>query len=173
MSIITKRGDGGMTDRLYGRQARKSSNLIEAIGTLDELNAWVGLAAKDAYNGYNGWTGDMHELIQKDLVSIMGELSAGIDNIDKYTKQFGAIGQEQISAIEEIVKKLEKGQTFSDWANPTSHWDVACRVCRRAERALYRYSDGDDPTFLQENVRKEVLVYINRLSDLLWIWGRK
>lgn len=170
MSIITKRGDDGTTDRLFGNKARKSSTLIEAIGTIDELNAWIGYASKTSDIG---WGAEAHIQIQKDLVSIMGELSAGFKWFEQYNKQFGAINQDRINAIEEIVKKLEQNRTFTDWANPTSHWDVACRVCRRAERALYRYSEGDNPLFIQENVRKEVLVYINRLSDLLWIWGRK
>lgn len=168
MSIITKRGDNGTTDRLFGGKASKSSTLIEAIGTLDELNAWIGFAAKASGNDQAET-----ELIQKDLVTIMGELSAGLNWFAEYNKKFGAINQDRINAIEEIVKKLEQSKAFTDWATPTSHWDVACRVCRRSERALYRYSNGDDPTFTQENVRKEVLVYINRLSDLLWIWGRK
>lgn len=170
MSIITKRGDDGWTDRLFGRKTRKSNSLIEAIGCLDELNAWIGFAAASTQTA---WSGNVHESIQKDLVSIMGELSSGHKWFEEYQKKFGAIGQERIDAIEEIVKKLEEGRKFNDWANPSSHWDIACRVCRRAERALYRYSDGDDPVQLEQHVRKEVLVYINRLSDLLWIWGRK
>ena len=165
MSIITKRGDAGYTDKLFGGKVRKSSPLIEAIGNIDELNAWIGLAAK-------GSEGNEHELIQKDLVSIMGELSAGSKWFEQYKSQFGAIGEDRITSIEEIVKKLEVGRKFVDWANPSSHWDVACRVCRRAERSLYQYHDDEGKEGFSP-VRTEVFVYINRLSDLLWILGRK
>lgn len=170
MSIITKRGDDGMTDCLYGDRINKSSLRIEAIGALDELNAWIGFSA---FSTQTAWSGNFHLTIQKDLISIMGELSAGPDNLGKYKKQFGVIDKSNIIIIEDTVKKLEIGRKFNDWANPESPWDISCRICRRAERALLRYSEDTDDAKKEEKVRKEVLIYMNRLSDLLWIWGRK
>ena len=163
MSIITKRGDDGQTDCLYGKRAYKSSIQIEAIGCLDELNAWIGLANKAEPR-------DNHAFIQRTLVQIMGELSAGIVNFEKYAKQFQSFESEiSITRVEAMVELLEKDTSFADWANPSSHWDVACRICRRAERTLWKYREESN----NREVRQEVLIYINRLSDLLWIWGRK
>ena len=162
-SIITKRGDDGMTDCLYGRRISKGSELIEAIGNLDELNAWIGFAAKVDVGTISSVTiGGF----QKNLICLMGEISAGHLNFKKYKKQFGAIGKKEIKQIENLVASLENHAKFTDWATPNNRWDIACRVCRRAERSLYKIEQ-------QEKVRKEVFVFINRLSDLLWILARK
>lgn len=170
MSIITKRGDGGVTDCLYGKREPKSGLLIDAIGNLDELNAWIGYAAKLTYNG---WGEEWQQEFQKHLISIMGELSAGKENFEKYNKQFGAIGKKEIERIEKLVQEHEKHAKFDGWQTPNNPWDIACRVARRAERSLYRYHEGEEHPKDAENVRKEVLIYINRLSDLLWILARK
>jgi cob(I)alamin adenosyltransferase len=171
MSIITKRGDDGNTDCLYGRRLSKSSSLIDAIGAIDELNAWIGYTCRVKEISWQ----DMKK-VQHDLVSIMGELSAGPENFSRYEKDFGAIGEKEIENIESMVASREAERTpFNDWQTPSSEWDIACRVCRRAERALYTYkhTSGDPILLANQGPRKEVLIYINRLSDLLWILGRQ
>lgn len=164
MSIVTKRGDDGLTDRLYGTQIPKSSQLIEAIGSLDELNAWIGYAAGDIPESDK--TPFPH--IQQTLTSIMGELSAGSNNFERYQSQFKKIlTSTEIEQVENLVYETEKDCSFDGWQTPNTKWDIACRVCRRAERQLWKYSE--EPS---TKIRKEVLIYINRLSDLLWILGR-
>jgi len=157
-SIITKRGDQGRTDRLLGEPISKSSQVIETIGSLDELNAWIGLAGRETHNPL--------PVVQKALVYIMGEISAGPNHRDQYHKQFGLqIEAKDTSQLEQWVRAMEVGRQFKDWETPTSYWDVACRVCRRAERALWRLNED-------ETQRPDVLIYLNRLSDYLWVLGR-
>ena len=167
-TIVTKRGDAGYTDCLYGLRVPKSSLLIECIGTVDELNAWVGLAYQ---NEIKTGTYCMNEFIPKihaNLIALMGELSARPENFERYKNDFKKVVTEQdIKEVEEILAKLVVHVNTNGWANPCSFWDVACRVARRAERILNKYHEG-----LNES-RTEVLIYINRLADLLWLWGRE
>ncbi len=168
MSIITKRGDKGSTDRLYGGRANKSSLLIEAIGNIDELQASIG------YSENKEPVGELSIKIQKKLTLLMGELSAGKKNYDRYQSQFGSLTDEDIKEIEDAAYEKEKSVKYDDWQTPSSSWDVTCRVCRRAERALWRYHEGDREDEMHAmNVRETLLIYINRLSDLLWLYGRK
>lgn len=166
-SIITKRGDDGFTDRLFGGRISKASELIEAIGSLDELNAWIGLSSKETTTLPDTINSEI-ENIQKKLVSIMGELSAS--DQEKYRKTFLFLNEGDIDYIEQLVHDKEK--TFSDWQKPTNKWDISCRVCRRAERALWRYAIFEKERIPHPTVRKEILIYINRLDDYLWIVGR-
>lgn len=161
-TIITKRGDYGRTDCLYGMNPLKSSLIIECIGTLDEANAWIGIALKDW--DYYKVDAKYIEEIQNNLVSIMGEISAH-ENFKRYKKDFpkAVLNKRDIIKIEKTIVKLEKDLELDGWSTPRSYWDVACRVVRRAERVLNKYNDNHWP------VRPEVLIYINRLSDLLWI----
>ena len=163
MSIITKRGDKGQTDCLYSHKESKNSSLITAIGAVDELNAFIGLANKN--ENYDNVT---VKRIQNVLVALMGELSARPDNFERYKKDFKkVIEQEDIEFLEAIVKEQEKIVSFKDWATPSSFWDAATRVCRRCERELYNYNNNTN------SIRPEVLIYVNRLSDFLWIIARK
>ena len=159
MSIITKRGDEGFTDRLNGGKVRKDSLLIEAIGAIDELNAWIGFAQRMEPVA-------RLQNIQPTLVDIMGELSSA-DNAF-YLSHYPALGKGAVTGLEDAVKLLETDRKFRDWQTPSSHWDIACRICRRAERAVLRLHFSGEG-----EVREMVRVYINRLSDYLWILGRQ
>lgn len=164
-SIITKRGDDGFTDRLFGRRARKDSLVVEAIGCLDELNASIGVAWQEDRTPRRH-IGDLH----KTLVSIMGELSAGPAQYDRYLTQFAPVGDGHVETLSEMVADLEATKpSFHDWATPSTQWDLACRICRRAERAVLRLHFD---FHAGEPVREPVRVYLNRLSDYLWILGR-
>ena len=164
MSIVTKRGDDGWTDCLYGIRMRKSSLLIECIGTVDELNAWIGLASK---NDKELARMVASQDVQENLIALMGELSARAENFERYKKDFRkVITEEDITNLENIIKAWEQTVKLEGWANPSSHWDVACRIARRAERILNKYHE-ENP-----RLRNEVLIYINWLADLLWLWGR-
>lgn len=160
-SIVTKRGDKGWTDCLYGVRMRKSSLLIECIGTVDELNAWIGYANKQS-DGYYDVEG-----VQRTLIALMGELSARPENVERYKNDFKkVISEKDIQDIEDIIVSIEPKVSTKDWAVPNSQWDIACRVARRAERLLNKYHE-ETP-----GIRTEVLIYINRLADLLWLWAR-
>lgn len=167
MSIVTKRGDKGWTDCLYGVRMRKSSLLIECIGTVDELNAWVGVANRDEVRNSERWTNTFIPKIHANLIALMGELSARPENFERYKNDFKkVITEEDITELEEIISKIEMNTVQKDWANPSSFWDIACRIGRRSERLLNKYHE-ETP-----GCRTVVLIYINRLADLLWLWGR-
>lgn len=174
-SIVTKRGDNGTTDRLYGGTARKSDLLLEAIGDIDELSAWIGMAAKNGKQG-NDLVKSLNVTfsfsMQNELRLVMGELSAGKANLSKYRRQFGAITRKDCDRLETFVHEIEKQVRVSGWSDPDSQWDVACRVCRRAERSLWKYHFEENASEPSGRVRREVLIYFNRLSDLLWAWAR-
>jgi cob(I)alamin adenosyltransferase len=161
-SIVTKRGDDGYTDRLFGGRARKDSLLIEAIGSLDELNAAVGVAGES-----DRIPAREPKHIHDALVSIMGELSAGPSHYDRYVTQFAAVGDGVVLTLVARIEALEADKpSFRDWATPSSQWDLACRISRRAERAVLRLH------FEAEPVREPIRIYLNRLSDYLWLLGR-
>ena len=83
MSIVTKTGDKGTTALMYGRRVSKSHPRVEAYGTVDELNAAIGLARASATHDFirANLLG-----IQKDLVTLMGELATGVEDLPRYVK---------------------------------------------------------------------------------------
>src|SRR5208283_5808277 len=101
----------------------KASGLIEAIGSLDELNAWMGFSSKESTSLPEPIHSEI-ENIQKKLVSIMGELSAS--NAELYKKTYLYLTNGDIEYLEQLVHEKEK--TFTDWEKPTNKWDIACRV---------------------------------------------
>jgi cob(I)alamin adenosyltransferase len=171
MSIVTKTGDGGTTALMYGRRVPKSHPRVEAYGTVDELNSALGLARATAGEG------SIREdllLIQKDLVSLMGELSVSPEDLGRYAKDGYPVVTPQMTAkLDALVGDIEsRNVSFKDWATPgatlnAAALDVARTVCRRAERrvcALLETGGFKNP---------EIPTYLNRLSDLLWLMARQ
>src|SRR5436190_7334809 len=140
MSIVTKTGDQGTTGLMYNRRLPKCHPRIEAYGAVDELNAALGLARATASDEY---VRECLMAIQKDLVTLMGELATAIEDLPRYTQDgFSLVRPELTAKLEERVKQLEaQGLTFHDWVLPgsslhTSALDLARTVCRRAERRI-------------------------------------
>ena len=171
MSIVTKTGDLGETSLMYNRRVSKCHPRVEAYGDVDELNAAIGLARALSSDAF---IADNLLLIQKDLIHLMGELATAIADLQRYIKDgFSRVTPDLTARLETVVVSLE-GQkvSFRGWATPGANpaaaaLDVARTVCRRAERrvcALQQASQLDN---------SEVIVYLNRLSDLLWLLGRR
>ena len=170
MSIVTKTGDQGTTGLMYNRRVVKSHPRVEAYGAVDELNAALGLARASA-------TSDLVRnclfSIQKDLVTLMGELATLVEDLPRYVKDgFTLVGPELTARLEKVVGEVEaQGLTFKDWVLPgtnlhSSALDVGRTVCRRAERRVCMLHEAGQ---LQN---PEIIVYLNRLSDLLWLLAR-
>lgn len=223
MSICTKRGDLGITDGLFGTKVSKTSNTVELLGNIDELNAWIGYSAVQCKLALGVWNAMADKelvnklsvtAIQEKLVNIMGLISAvGLDSdkdddswsrkqdnldvnnsIERYKNTFNVdINDNYVDDITSVIHELEKiiGSKFKDWATPSTSWDVATRVCRRAERSMWKYieehrlnkhtvvyKDNDDnKTRTAHNLKpvKEMMViavFLNRLSDMLWLLAR-
>lgn len=170
MSIVTRTGDAGTTALLFNRRVSKSHPRIEACGCVDELNAALGCARATAPQ-----ESVRRQLlrIQQDLIALMGELATRVEDLDRYQSS----GQPRITAdstayLDQLAQDLESsGVSFRGWAMPggTVHsaaLDLARTVCRRAERrvcSLHEQGEMRNP---------EILVFLNRLSDCLWLLAR-
>ena len=175
MSVITQRGDEGDTDLMYGRRVSKRHPRIVANGALDELNAVLGLARSQArMDGFHDVNVRLHRL-QQQLILVMGEIATATEDQQRYADDgFETITDKDHQALTEEANGIQTDlqARFKDWAIPgaegglaSAHLDHARTLCRRAEREVYTIDDA-------EGSLKTVKVYLNRLSDFLWLSAR-
>ncbi|HKW29995.1 MAG TPA: cob(I)yrinic acid a,c-diamide adenosyltransferase [Verrucomicrobiae bacterium] len=171
MSIVTKTGDSGTTALMYGRRVPKNHPRVEAYGTVDELNAALGLARATAGEDF---VRENLLAIQNDLVVLMGELAVLPEDLSRYVKDgYSAVAPEMTAKLDALVREIEaQGVSFKGWATPgatmnSAALDVARTVCRRAERRVCKLQEAG------EFKNAEILIYLNRLSDLLWLMARR
>jgi cob(I)alamin adenosyltransferase len=170
MSIVTKTGDSGTTGLMYNRRVSKCHPRVEAYGAVDELNAAVGLARASAQDPF---VRDNLVSIQKDLVTVMGELATAAEDLPRYIRDgFPLVTPELTAKLEALVRHIEaQSITFKGWATPggsttAAALDLARTVCRRAERRVCGVQEAGQ---LRND---EILIYLNRFSDLLWLMAR-
>ncbi len=170
MSIVTRTGDSGTTGLMYNRRVHKSHARVEAYGTVDELNAALGMARATSTHPF---VRESILAIQKDLVLVMGELAAHPGDLDRYRNDgFVIIGPEFAARLDVLVTEIEsQGVSYKGWATPGATLDSAAlnvsrTACRRAERRVHSLHDADEPP------NPEILIFLNRLSDLLWLFAR-
>jgi cob(I)alamin adenosyltransferase len=166
MSISTKRGDAGQTGLAGGIRVSKSHIRVEAYGTVDELNASLGFARSICQDEE---LRNQTLAIQKELFRVGSALATPPES----RKAQVPVTQELVDALTEQVHKIESIEgMLSDWSISGEHtaaaaYDMSRTVCRRAERNVVRLVEAG------EAVEPMVLAYLNRLSDLLWLFGRK
>lgn len=166
MKIYTRSGDHGSTGLFGGPRVSKDDVRIEAYGTVDELNAAIGLARSCPLPA----TVDSQlEAIQSELFSIGAELATP----DPDERDLRIIGDTQVARLEQWIDEHEAGLT------PLTHFilpagtpgatqlHLARAICRRAERRVVTLARGDE-----NRVSQSVLIYLNRLSDLLFVLTR-
>jgi cob(I)alamin adenosyltransferase len=165
MSISTKGGDAGQTGLAGGIRISKADLRVESYGSVDELNTFLGFARSICQNKEIAeWT----ETIQRTLFRVGSALATPPEN----QKQPPTISAEDVDMLTGLVHKIESTDgILSDWSLAGAHtesaaYEVARTVCRRAERNVVRFAESGGV------VQPEVLAYLNRLSDLLWIFGR-
>jgi cob(I)alamin adenosyltransferase len=165
MSIATQRGDKGETGLAGGIRVSKSSIRVESYGTVDELNTVLGFARSICSNEeIAGWT----QHIQKTLFRLGSALATPPES----RKGAPTFSQDDVDYLTDLVHKIEAVDgILADWSLPGAHtesaaYEMARAVCRRAERCTVRLKESG------EEVRDELLAYLNRLSDLLWLFGR-
>jgi cob(I)alamin adenosyltransferase len=170
MSIVTKTGDQGTTALMYKRRVSKSHPRVEAYGAVDELNAAVGLARATSQQDF---VRQNLLAIQQDLVVLMGELATSAEDLPRYVKDgYSLVTAAMTGRLEGVTQEIESASvSFKGWATPgaslpAAALDVARTVCRRAER---RACALQEPGQLQN---AEIITYLNRLSDLLWLLAR-
>lgn len=167
MKIYTKTGDKGETGLFGGGRVSKDSLRIEAYGTIDELNSFIGLAIVEIKD----------DGVKKLLFEIQNELFVvGTDlatpNIEKDEKlKIKRVAEDfYLSKEKEIDKyedKLDKLQNFilPGGSKSASFLHVCRTICRRAERRAVSLSRI-------EKINEHILIYLNRLSDLLFVLSR-
>jgi cob(I)alamin adenosyltransferase len=171
MSIATKTGDAGETSLMYGRRVPKTDRRVEAYGTVDELNAALGLVRATTREGL---VQEVILSVQKELVLLMGELAVADKDRERYLKDgYEIVNGVAVDRLTDVVNDLEKNYhvSFKRWATPghslsSAALDLARTTCRRAERRVVGLCDSSD------YVNAESIRYLNRLSDILWLFAR-
>jgi cob(I)alamin adenosyltransferase len=170
MSIVTRTGDAGETALMYGRRVSKAHPRVKAYGDVDELTSFLGLARASTQSEFMQVN---LTAIQKELILLMGELATGTEDLPRFLKDgFRLVGPEMTARLDQLVREIEARQiAFRGWAIPgasveAAALDVARTVCRRAERSICALQEAGQ---LQNS---EIIVYLNRLSDLLWLLAR-
>ena len=169
MSIATKTGDAGETSLMYGRRVPKTDARVDAYGCVDELNSALGLVRATAAAPL----AEQILSIQKELVTVMGELATAPQDLARYQKDgFALTTAAMVDRLTAAIDDLEKDKTLygKGWAMPgntplAAALDMARTVCRRAERRVAALDS-------KEHSIAEILRYLNRLSDLCWLLAR-
>lgn len=179
MKIYTKTGDQGETGLFGGGRVRKDHPRIEAYGTVDELNAVLGMVRAQCSSEtlappkkelLPAKIDELLATIQNDLFTVGAELATA----DAATRsKMTTIGQRHVGALERPIDALEEGLTplrefvLPGGSQAAAVLHLARTVARRAERRVITLSGLPD-----ESVSPIVVVYLNRLSDLLFVMAR-
>ena len=171
MSIATKTGDDGTTAIMFGRRVSKTDPRVAANGAVDELNAALGTARATIADPF---ITEKILVIQRELVVLMGELAVLPEDRDRYVAGgFQFIEAAAVDRLTAHIDDLEKNHriTYEGWATPgatpgSAALDVARTVCRRAEREVVKLRETSVA------LNPEIVRYLNRLSDLCWLWAR-
>lgn len=165
MSIATKRGDAGQTGLAGGIRVSKTHPRVECYGTIDELISQMGFARSICDDEE---IRDRVKAIQRELYKVGSALATPPES----KKTPPDITPEMVDALEADVHRIEAiPGVLGDWSLPGelpdgAALDVARTICRRAERlavALMEAGEIRNPS---------ILAYLNRLSDLLWLFAR-
>lgn len=166
MSIATKRGDGGTTGLPGGVRVSKTHARVECYGTVDELISQMGFARAITHD-------DEIRTLAKQIQKELFKVGSAIGTAPESRKPAPEITAEMVDALETHVHRIEAMPgILGDWSIPgetaeSAAMDVARTGCRRAERLAVRlFEDG-------QVTNPHILAYLNRLSDLLWLFGRQ
>ena len=165
--IYTKTGDDGTTGLIGGTRVKKYNIRLESYGTVDELNSYLGLVLSMNIDQH---AKDVLERIQSVLFTVGAQLATD-DSVADFKKQIPC-RQEDIDMLEhemdEMFKVLPKLNHFilPGGSQPAANIQVARTICRRAERRIVELSE-------QTEINKNLIIFINRLSDYLFVLGRK
>jgi cob(I)alamin adenosyltransferase len=168
MKIYTKTGDAGETGLFGGRRLSKSDPRVEAYGDVDEVNAHLGWAG--TLLGHLPLEGTIRR-IQSDLFTLGADLATAPDASAAAAAKAVRIGAAEVQSLEVLIDGWDKDlKPLKNFILPGGSPGAAalqvCRaVCRRAERSVVRLAAA-------EVVNPMAIVYLNRLSDLLFVLAR-
>ena len=166
MKIYTKTGDKGITSLIGGTRIPKHHIRIESYGTVDELNSYIGLIIDQ---GVDSPVKDILKQIQDRLFTIGSSLASDPDKSkmtipDLWTEDIQLL-EDEIDLMNESLPEL-KHFILPGGNNVISFCHIARCVCRRAERLVVQLAE-------ESYVDEKVVMYLNRLSDYLFVLGRK
>ncbi len=171
MKISTKTGDLGKTSLMFGRRVSKASERTEAYGAVDEFSSTIGLARAFCQDA------DLNKLletIQLALVKLMTELATSNEDFSKLVeKSIPLLEETDLSFIEGKIDAYEKsGVCFNGWIQPCSN---PCSAALSLARAQTRRAERRVVILKEKNMlsRDLPLIYLNRLSDLIWLISAK
>jgi len=166
MTLYTKTGDAGETALFDGTRVPKSEGRVSAYGDIDELNAALGLALAA---GVDGDLGELLGRIQRDLFAFGARLADPRERIaDRVDKT--DLGEADVRRLEDAIDRYDaellplRRFLLPGGCSTAAAFHLARAVCRRAERSIVSLGAETIPT--------ELLQYINRLSDLLFVLAR-
>jgi cob(I)alamin adenosyltransferase len=166
MSIATTKGDAGQTSLAGGIRVSKADVRVEAYGAIDELNASMGFARSICQDGS---IAEFAATVQRELFKVGSALATPPAS----PKPQVPIGDDMVARLTAEVHRIEAiDGVLSDWSvsgehTPAAAFDVSRTICRRAERAIVRLAESG------EAVQPGIIAYVNRLSDVLWLFARK
>ena len=166
MKIYTKTGDRGDTRLFDGTKVRKYDDRVNAYGAIDEVNAFIGAAVSFLNDAA---LRDMLAAVQKDLFSVGAQLAD--PGFKQQTRGKFNLSPERITVLETAIDTFEtelpplRQFILSGGGQAGAMLHIARTVCRRAERQVVALSEKID-------VNSDVIVYLNRLSDFLFVMAR-
>lgn len=164
MKIYTKKGDQGTTALIGGRRVPKNDVKIEAYGTVDELNSWIGLLRDHEIN--QNYVDQLLEI--QDRLFTAGSLLAADDG---HKMQLPELNESDIDYLEKAIDTMNESlPEMKSFILPGGHFSVShCHiarcVCRRAERLCVALNEIEQKHTI-------ILKYLNRLSDYLFVLAR-
>ena len=173
--VTTRGGDKGETSLASGQRVAKDSVRIRCAGTVDELNAVLGLARTANRETPGASDGDRERLdalllrLQNELFDLGADLATLVAH--RHPKQ-AVLEERHVAALEREIEALNEGLPgLTSFVLPGGGWvsaflHQARTVCRRAERLVTTLAR-------EEEIGPHALVYLNRLSDLLFVLGRR
>ena len=167
MKIYTKTGDHGTTSLVGGQRVPKCCDRLESYGTVDELNAHIGLLATQADGDDAAFLRD----VQRVLFSVGGYLAT--DNSTSEVRERCTVTDDMVSAVEHEIDRLDamveplRAFILPGGSQASAQAHVCRTVCRRAERCILRLAESG------VKVDGNVTSYVNRLSDYFFVLARK
>ncbi len=163
--LYTRRGDEGMTSLADGQRVPKTNARLEAYGTLDELNSFIGLLMAETPD-----EGDRRQLlqVQEDLFALGSRLATA----DTSARPPQAVTDDMVKELERATDEADstsgpwRGFVLPNGCKQACLAHVCRTVCRRLERRIYAVNDG-------KPLEPPLLAYVNRLSDYLFALARK
>jgi cob(I)alamin adenosyltransferase len=168
MKVYTRKGDQGETSLVGGARVRKDAGRVEAYGTVDELNAVMGVAGAELTDAdMRGWVA----VIQSSLFDLGSELATRDVEERKGRGAGRRVSEEDVAELESWIDTLDleleplRNFILPGGSRAAAALHLARTVCRRAERRVVTLA-ADEP------VAPELVRYLNRLSDLLFTMAR-